>query len=209
MKDVISSMKLIRESRYIPAEAKREFDAVMPLVERFGSLGPNARRVLLALADRLVAGKVHGDFDKPHDWDKESSEEALDLAVYQAAKLLGLGKESSARSSPELEDGIDSCPYSYIDGNGKKYLRCRKGSGPLVDEDGRTPDGKPWVPPAGARVRVVYQPEYGRVDSIVGRTLTVERVKQVQKPIGTIHDGIVEIEFEGFSNSRDVRVVPT
>lgn len=68
------------------------------LLDHFRKLGPNARRVLLALAERLVKGIEHGDFDKPHDWDKESSEEALDLAVYQAAKLLGLGKEAKNAS---------------------------------------------------------------------------------------------------------------
>lgn len=133
-------------------------------------LGPNAKRIVLHILERLAKGaKQYGDFDgQRRDWDRESAEEALDLAVYQAAKLLGLGQEPAfgprrtiPKSSPELTDaerGVDSCPHSYIDG--KKYLRYREGSGmnsrvTLVDEDGRTPDGKPWVSPAGARVRVV------------------------------------------------------
>lgn len=78
-------------------------DQASDLVDAHEKLGPNARRILLALAERLVKGREHGDFDKPHDWDKESAEEALDLAVYQAAKLLGLGG-AMAQSSPELTD---------------------------------------------------------------------------------------------------------
>lgn len=160
MNDVISSMKLIRESRYIPAEAKREFDAVMPLVERFGKLGPNARRVLLALAERLVVGIPHGDFDKPHDWDKESSEEALDLAVYQAAKLLGLGKEAkNAAFLRAYDEAFKGLPY------------VRTADGQQVDADGRKPDGMPWVPRIGTRVRVVARSPKTTID--VGDVLTL------------------------------------
>lgn len=121
------------------------------LLVAFHKLGPNARRVLLALAERLVVGIPHGDFDKPHDWDKESSEEALDLAVYQAAKLLGLGKA-------EEPEELYTFGHQFI--GGKRYTRFHEGPSynprvTLVDADGRMPDGKPWVPPVGARVRVV------------------------------------------------------
>lgn len=108
------------------------------ILKQYAKLGPNAQQVLIALLDRLVLGKVHGDFDKPHDWDKESSEEALDLAVYQAAKLLGLGKAEE--------------PRKHVWGS---EFRTIGPDGQQVDSNGRTPDGKPWVPPAGARVRVV------------------------------------------------------
>lgn len=180
MKDVISSMKLIRESRYIPTEAKREFDAVMPLVERFGELGPNARRVLLALADRLVAGKAHGDFDKPHDWDKESSEEALDLAVYQAAKLLGLGKAEE----PKLQTARE---YTAPDGT-------------RVSLDGRTIDGKPWVPPPGARVRVVYR-VYDDVEPFTGEVIIIHGSGARKHD-----DNTIVVNVNGLS--RLMRVVP-
>lgn len=78
-------------------------DETLILALDYEQLGPNARKIARALLQRLVRGLEHGDFDKPHDWDKESAEEALDLAVYQAAKLLGLGG-SAAKGSPELDD---------------------------------------------------------------------------------------------------------
>ena len=65
---------------------------LVALVDAWHSLGPNARRILEFMADRLVVGKAHGDFDKPRDWDKESAEEEIDNAMYRAAKALGMGK---------------------------------------------------------------------------------------------------------------------
>lgn len=124
------------------------------ILHRYNKLGPNARRVLLTLADRLVKGVEHGDFDKPHDWDKESAEEALDLAVYQAAKLLGLGKAEESRKH------VWGSEFRTIGHDGQQ-----------VDADGRTPDGKPWVPPDSARVRVVARSP--RTSFNVGEILTL------------------------------------
>lgn len=62
------------------------------LIAQYLALGPNARRILEFSAARLYAGRVHGDFDKPRDWDKESAEEEIDNAHYRTAKLLGMGK---------------------------------------------------------------------------------------------------------------------
>lgn len=163
-------------------------DETLILALNYEELGPNARKVARALLERLVKGREHGDFDKPHDWDKESSEEALDLAVYQAAKLLGLGgcaqctarghgypcrfadcsecgepkpEEPKYKPSEEFKKALRDVTigvggHEFV--NGKKYTRFHDGTlWTLVDEDGRTLDGKPWVPPAGARVRVVFR----------------------------------------------------
>jgi len=70
-------------------------------------LGPNARRVLLALAQRLDIGKAHGDFDKPLDLDAETLAEELDGAVYRAAKLMGLCRAPEL-ANPHPEDGSDA-----------------------------------------------------------------------------------------------------
>lgn len=61
------------------------------LIAAWETIGPNARKILLQLAGRLVIGKTHGDFTAPHDWDRETAEEELDGAIYRAAKLLKLG----------------------------------------------------------------------------------------------------------------------
>lgn len=132
-------------------------DETLILALNYEELGPNARKVARALLERLVKGREHGDFDKPHDWDKESSEEALDLAVYQAAKLLGLGQETG-KGRPKLQTARE---YTAPDG-----VR--------VSLDGRTSDGKPWVPPAGARVRVVHRcPDFAGFRPNVGYVGTV------------------------------------
>jgi len=68
-------------------------------------LGPNARRVLLALAQRLDIGKAHGDFDKPLDLDAETLAEELDGAVYRAAKLMGLCKKPDLRCAWHRAEG--------------------------------------------------------------------------------------------------------
>ena len=57
------------------------------LLEAFDRLGPNAQRLLLAIARRLVLGaERYGDFPI-RSWNREAAEEALDAAVYLAASL--------------------------------------------------------------------------------------------------------------------------
>jgi hypothetical protein len=50
-------------------------------------LGPNARELLADIAERLVIGKAHGDFEKALDWTREAYEEDMDGIVYRAARL--------------------------------------------------------------------------------------------------------------------------
>lgn len=74
------------------------------LREHWSKLGPNARRVLVALAARLAMGaKKYGDFPI-RKWTKEAAEEALDGCVYLTAELLMAGEaektDGPASSSP-------------------------------------------------------------------------------------------------------------
>ncbi len=61
------------------------------LLEIYVDLGPNARRILLEVAKRLDIGRTHGDFETPHDWNKEKREELLDFLVYEIADTLKMG----------------------------------------------------------------------------------------------------------------------
>jgi hypothetical protein len=58
-------------------------------------LGDDERRVLTAIAQRLLVGRAaYGALDistDPRDWKAEGAQEALDLAVYLAAELLRRG----------------------------------------------------------------------------------------------------------------------
>jgi hypothetical protein len=55
------------------------------LLEAWTQIGPNARLVLLDLADRLVMGnKQYGDFTDDRDWPRELQAELLDGLVYLA-----------------------------------------------------------------------------------------------------------------------------
>lgn len=165
---------------YAPAEYREASEEILPLIRKYDRLGPNARCVLNALADRLVKGVEHGDFDKPHDWDRESAEEALDLAVYQAAKLLGLGKAEE----PKLQTARE---YTAPDGT-------------RVSLDGRTIDGKPWVPPTGARVRVVYR-AYDDAEPFTGEVIIIHGSGARKHD-----DDTIMVNVNGFS--RLMRVVP-
>jgi hypothetical protein len=69
------------------------------LVQAWSKLGPNARKILGFIAERLVIGLAHGDFTAEHDWERETAEEEVDGAVYRAAKLLGMGAAASAADS--------------------------------------------------------------------------------------------------------------
>lgn len=52
-------------------------------------MGPNARRVLADIADRLVKGaREHGDFETKRDWAREAYEEELDNVVYRTLRLM-------------------------------------------------------------------------------------------------------------------------
>lgn len=51
------------------------------------ALGPKALAVLADVAERLVLGKAHGDFEKSRDWDREAYEEDLDALVYRTLAL--------------------------------------------------------------------------------------------------------------------------
>lgn len=161
----------------VTAETLEEIDYARQLLDSCVQLGPNARRVLLALAERLVKGKEHGDFDKPHNWDKESAEEALDLAVYQAAKLLSLGGKPS-------QENMRECTVW-----------------PIVDADGRTPDGKPWVPPVGARVRIVARMLGPYHEPFVGSNITVIEARRYD-------DDFMMVRSEENAANKGVRVVP-
>jgi hypothetical protein len=64
------------------------------LLECWEKLGPNAQRVLLALAARLAMGaKKYGDFPI-RKWTREAAEEALDGCVYLTAELLAADLQS-------------------------------------------------------------------------------------------------------------------
>ena len=59
------------------------------LLHSWGRLGPNGRKVLQLLADRLVLGhERYGDFDDGRDFTREALEEDLDGIVYRAATLI-------------------------------------------------------------------------------------------------------------------------
>jgi hypothetical protein len=88
-------------------DAKAKDTGLEALVKAWLELGPNARRLLEYTADRLVIGKVHGDFDRPRDWDRETLEEEFDGAMYRAAKLLGFGRVPA--QAPVCSPGCD-CP---------------------------------------------------------------------------------------------------
>ena len=71
---------------------QRELVAVGPLAEVLASLGPDERKVLLAVARRLAVGrKCYGPLDihnDPRAWQKEAGEELLDAVVYLTCDAL-------------------------------------------------------------------------------------------------------------------------
>jgi hypothetical protein len=56
------------------------------LLAAYLEIGPNARRALVLIAERMAIGrKRYGeDFDRERDWTKEAQEEFLDGAIYLA-----------------------------------------------------------------------------------------------------------------------------
>ena len=68
-------------------------DAEQRIEEAVTKIGPNAKRVLADIAERLVKGaKEHGDFDTPRDWGREAYEEDLDGFVYRTLKMMSKEK---------------------------------------------------------------------------------------------------------------------
>ena len=61
----------------------------MRLIARYDELGPKGRRVLVDIAERLVAGKrAYGDdFERKRNWQDEAREELLDACVYLTVKM--------------------------------------------------------------------------------------------------------------------------
>jgi hypothetical protein len=61
---------------------------LLVLEQHYRQLGPNARRILLRLADRLATGakQYPEDFTQRRDWDREAIEELLDAACYLEAR---------------------------------------------------------------------------------------------------------------------------
>jgi hypothetical protein len=78
------------------------------LLEHWERLGPNAQRVLVALAARLAAGaKRYGDFPI-RKWTREAAEEALDGCVYLTAELLAADLQSAG--GPKADAPASSSP---------------------------------------------------------------------------------------------------
>lgn len=69
----------------VPAKTPEIEDAVRVLAA-MSQIGPNARRALVLIAERMAVGrKRYGeDFDRERDWTKEAQEEFLDGAIYLA-----------------------------------------------------------------------------------------------------------------------------
>lgn len=70
---------------------------LLPTIEDTGRLntawhkiGPNARKALVLIAERMAKGAaLYGeDFTTPRDWRKEASEELLDGVVYLAIEAV-------------------------------------------------------------------------------------------------------------------------
>lgn len=62
-------------------------DPQVELLKYFAKLGPNAKHILLRLAQRMAKGAdQYGDFPI-RSWKREAAEEALDMCVYLTAEL--------------------------------------------------------------------------------------------------------------------------
>lgn len=67
--------------------------------------GPNARRILAAAAQGLVAGRGYGDWEKPRDYAVEAMEEYRDAHLYCTQRELQLLDElSNVRAARDLSD---------------------------------------------------------------------------------------------------------
>lgn len=71
------------------------------LLRQWYQLGPNAKQILLSIAERMAMGaKRYGDFQH-RSWTKEAAEEALDMTVYLSAELV-LGSQNDLAGSGSL-----------------------------------------------------------------------------------------------------------
>jgi hypothetical protein len=81
--------------------------AAAELLDVVAELGTDERRVLLALARRLLAGRrTYGRLDvaeDPRDWRSEAAEELLDGAVYLARETMRRG--ARRHGSPDCVRG--------------------------------------------------------------------------------------------------------
>lgn len=68
------------------------------LLRHWKKLGPNGKRVLLALAGRMALGADrYGDFPARR-WTQEAAEEALDQSVYLMAELVLVATKPRGRA---------------------------------------------------------------------------------------------------------------
>jgi hypothetical protein len=78
-------------SEAAPAEAFAQLGEIAAIF--IATLGPNARLVLLDIAQRLERGaKQYGDFDMQRDWSHEAREEDLDGIVYRTVRSIREGR---------------------------------------------------------------------------------------------------------------------
>ena len=90
--------------------ARQDLPETEQLTRAYLELGPNARKVLLGIAERLVQGArdyAHsgtGDFDgKPRNWRAETLAECLDGMVYLTLAVQGIGATEPDRAElPKL-----------------------------------------------------------------------------------------------------------
>jgi len=59
-----------------------ELGGATKLLGCYAELGPTAREILVEIAERLVVGKAHGDFESALNWQREGDAELLDAVVY-------------------------------------------------------------------------------------------------------------------------------
>lgn len=71
-----------------PCESCSGNEGLAKLLASWGEIGPNARKALVLIAERMAIGrKRYGeDFDRERDWTKEAQEEFLDGAIYLAIR---------------------------------------------------------------------------------------------------------------------------
>ncbi len=76
----------------------------------FSMLGPRERRAMVHIAERLLMGQqLFGELTyMKKDWHKEASEEAFDMAVYLAAKLVDDEDRENANWVEVDDDDVDT-----------------------------------------------------------------------------------------------------
>ncbi len=79
------------------------------LVLTYNGLGPNAQLILRRIAERLSDGKrlYNDDFEKPRDWNEETTQELLDGLVYLTMQHVKAGSPPARRKpKPKPHDWI-------------------------------------------------------------------------------------------------------